>query len=321
MLKVCLHGLLGDKFGSDWNLKVSSVKEAVRAIEANSNCLYKFLREKDHEGIAYKVVAGDPDGNESYYLSEEDLEVNIAHKREIHIIPYLSGAGDALMGILNVILGVILIVVAIVFTAGLGMWLLILAGALMIIGGALMLLMDSPDPGDYSSRRSPLQYSTASFHFSGYENVAQQGLPVPLGYGRAIVGTKVISMFVRANRFFGEASNEGSFGIQIEGLDKDNGYAPGFFTRNPQTAKSNPLSGKAPSGRGGYYPGEFGQYRLGDTDPGFVEGEEKIYDFFRPGTTSFNVAMTGVNYGAGYGFSSDVVCLDDVNPGSQSVRT
>ena len=322
MLKVCLHGLLGDKFGSDWNLKVSSVKEAVRAIEANSNCLYKFLREKDHEGIAYKIIAGDPDSDNSKYLNEEDLDINIAHKKEIHIIPCVSGAGDFLMGLINIILGVLLIVVAIIAGAtGIGLWLLILAGALMIIGGVMMLLTDPPDTASYEASRTPLRYSTASFHFSGYQNVAQQGLPVPVGYGRTMVGSKVISMFVRANRYFGEASHEGSFGIQVDGLDKNNGYAPGFFTRNTQTAEMNPLSGKAPAGMGGYYPGEFGSRRSNERDAGFVEGEDKVYNFFRPGSTSFNTAIAGVKYGSGYGFSSDIVCLDDENPGSQSIRT
>ena len=265
MLKVCLHGLLGNEFGETWNLKVSSVGEAMRAIEANSKALYKFLREKDKAGIAYKIVAGDPDKDDSYYLREEDLSVSVVHKKEVHIIPCASGSGDFLMGLINVILGIILIVIGIMTFAA-GGWMLVLAGAMMLIGGVMQMLIKPPKIEDYDTTRSPYRASTQSFTFAGMANVSQQGAPVPLGYGRAMIGTKVTSVFMRSNRFFGEPANEGSFGSQVKGLDKDNGYAPGYFSKtiglNPKT---NPNAGKAPKGKGGYTPGEFGTFRVGDT--------------------------------------------------------
>ena len=323
MLKVCLHGLLGNEFGETWDLKVSSVSEAVRAIEANTNKLYKFLRQKDKEGIAYKIIAGDPENKKSQILSEADLQLNISSKKEIHIIPCVSGAGDFLMGLLNVIMGLILIVVGLFFFA-MGGWLLVLAGAMMLIGGVMQMLTKPPSTEEYQSQRSPYKTSTTSFAFGQVPNITNQGLPVPLGYGHAMIGTRTTSVFVRSDRYFGESSEEGTFGIQVEGLDKNNGYAPGYFTKTVSTdnPQNNPNAGKAPQGQGGYYPGEFGTFRVKDTSgTSAVEDDVQIKSFFRPGTTSFNTLQVGIKYGAKFGFSSDMVCIDEVDPGQQSIRS
>ena len=320
MLKVCLHGLLGDEFGETWNLKVSSVSEAVRAIEANTKKLYDFLRAKDLDGIAYKIILGDPNGEDKRYLSEEDLGIDISHKKEVHIIPCASGAGDFLMGLINVILGLILIVVGIITFAA-GGWLLVLAGTMMLIGGVMQMLTKPPNIEDYETQRTPYKTSTTSFVFGQVPNISQQGTPVPLGYGQAMIGTRTTSVFVRSNRYFGEPANEGTFGAQVEGLDRNNGYAPGYFTKTVGVGpQNNPNAGKAPAGEGGYYPGDFGTFRVKDNGSSAVEDDVQIKSFFRPGTTSFNAIQLGIQYGSKYGFSSDMVCVDEVDPNQQNVR-
>ena len=55
LVNVKIHGVLADQLGrSEWRLAVNSVGEAVRAIECNSQKLYKQLMENDKKNIKYR---------------------------------------------------------------------------------------------------------------------------------------------------------------------------------------------------------------------------------------------------------------------------
>ena len=43
MVKITLHGKLGEEIGKEWNLEISSINEAFRAIEANTRKLRKWI--------------------------------------------------------------------------------------------------------------------------------------------------------------------------------------------------------------------------------------------------------------------------------------
>ena len=64
-------------------------------------------------------------------------------------------------------------------------------GASLILGGVAQLL--SPQPDISALQRGKEAARLESFSFSGIVNTSKQGLPVPLVYGRAFVGSAVLS--------------------------------------------------------------------------------------------------------------------------------
>ena len=57
LVNVQLHGVLAEQVGRDtWNIAVSSVGEALRAIESQSKKLFKNLIKNDKENVKYRVL-------------------------------------------------------------------------------------------------------------------------------------------------------------------------------------------------------------------------------------------------------------------------
>lgn len=205
--EIKLHGILGQQIGrSLWNLVVHSVGDAIRAIEVLSgHKLYKQLIDNDKEGIKYRILINGRDFKSPKPLSIDDLDslkhselaVNIRNLRTIDIIPVIQGAGDNIGGILQVIIGVLIIVAGILVSIGtlgggipLGVGMIII-GASLVTAGIISLLSSPPKFEDF--REIQNSGRKASYLFNGPENVEKEGGPVPVGYGRLIVGSQVIS--------------------------------------------------------------------------------------------------------------------------------
>lgn len=139
------------------------------------------------------------------FISEEFVEFPM-FENEIHVFPAVVGAGGK--GIGQIILGIVLIVVAVVLTIvfppaagaaagtlfGVGYSAtaasLAMAGVLSIAGGVMAMMTKSPSMGDYSSTNVDQR---PSFLYNGVVNNTEQGVPVPLVYGRHLTGSTVIS--------------------------------------------------------------------------------------------------------------------------------
>jgi len=194
MLKeIRLYGHLGKKFGRVHYLAVQSVSEAIKAFCAN----YKEF-EKDFIGdkAYYRVWVGTERLKEA-----KDATLPSSYKEVIRIAPVVHGAGgDELFGI---ILGAVLIYV----TAGaagasiLAGWgaapgvvsFVQAVGISLVMGGIAAMLapsVDAPDPQERPENK-PSQV------FNGPVNTIAQGQPVPIGYGRLIVGSAVISAGIK----------------------------------------------------------------------------------------------------------------------------
>lgn len=207
-VKVRLFDELGKKFNREYNLNVSSVSEALHSI--NINCKRKFypwLVERDKAGIRYKIII-----NGQPFKTDLDINNNIADvlnteliiKREngglksIDIVPVFEGAGDDILGIFTVILGVVLIAVGLfAFGSTIGPGIaalkagLVIAGIGLLAGGIINLLMRPPKFDDF--REISAGGGKQSYLFNGPTNTINEGGPVPIGYGRLIVGSQVVS--------------------------------------------------------------------------------------------------------------------------------
>lgn len=177
MKTVRLYGEMGEKFGREFQLDVATPAEAVRALCS----LVKGFRVYLHANARtyYKVFVGG--------RNRSDSVTDPCSKKEIiRLAPAIQGAG----GIGKVIIGAILIAASFVAPT----WaqpFLFKMGVAMVLSGVIEMLSPLPDATDSSDRERP--ENKPSHNFDGAVNTTVQGHPVPLAYGRLIVGSAVIS--------------------------------------------------------------------------------------------------------------------------------
>ena len=227
MVKVFLHGALGEEMGQEWDLDIHTPREAMRAIDANNNKLLSYFLEKDKEGIKYCVFV-DRDN-----INLEQLDMQIGHREELHVIPSLEGASHesaasqhktfvdkfwdqdiSRIGTYAVAGGVGLSWLGgldfmqdsmIPFTnfswgdalQGLGGF-AIEVGTAMVLQGMIGALQKEPDHPEEADK--PEQATSTSFIFQNPSNNITQGGVVPLGYGRLRIGSHLISSAVFNSR-------------------------------------------------------------------------------------------------------------------------
>lgn len=193
--KVILSGELGKKFGRVHNFAIGTPAEAIRALAANFKEFTKHMTESESRGVAYRVI-----------VDKDDLgDVENVHNpfsKTIRIVPVIIGAKS---GFFSVILGVALIaaaffVPALGAVAFAGTTLASVAfglGASLVLGGISQML--SPQPKSTAPAEAP--ENTPSYQFNGPVNTTAQGQCIPVGYGRLVVGSAVISAGLRTDAF------------------------------------------------------------------------------------------------------------------------
>lgn len=187
-----LYGRLGARFGRRFRLAVDSAAEAVGALSAQIPGFEAWLMASKDQGVGYTVFAG------TRNLAESDLAAPVG-RDDIRIAPVLVGAKRG--GVFQIILGAALIIVATIATGGLaaafaagGMWGATASiGLSMMLGGVAQMLAPMPKGGP-----SDRPENTPNYAFSGPINTQAQGNPVPLLYGRLIIGSAVISAGIEA---------------------------------------------------------------------------------------------------------------------------
>lgn len=195
MTQVTLHGILAKEFRKTFNLSIKRPKEVFDAISCAHSNFRNRLVELANQGIHFALLV---DGKKMTNM--EELSV-VSNNQQIDIVPLVCGAGKA---------GAIIAVIALgVLTGGVGfaMGAGVLAGgatlgtALTQIGIGLVMMgiqmalapkpkMDRPSADVNSAKQS--------FLFSSKANVAEQGIPVPVGYGRLRVGSAVIQSTIKS---------------------------------------------------------------------------------------------------------------------------
>jgi bacteriophage lambda tail assembly protein I len=116
---------------------------------------------------------------------ERDVGYQLKDGTTVHITPLVAGAKRA--GIFSVIIGVVLMVASI-WTGGATF----ASGLAMTLGGVAQMLTKMPTmPGQ--GKEAEKQKSTS---FTNLANMAAQGRPVPLAYGKIRTGSLIISQGV-----------------------------------------------------------------------------------------------------------------------------
>lgn len=184
MTTIKLSGSLAKTFGRAHQRLISTPREVFRALSVTVPGFEKYMNTSKARGLTYAVMVGKRN------ISESDLDFPNAGQ-EIRIVPVIIGSKRA--GLLQTILGAVIIAASAVgsyFAPGnpfsaFGYK----AGAAMMLGGVVQML--SPQPAGLASKQDA--DNQASYAFGGVTNTANQGSPVPLGYGRRRIGGAIIS--------------------------------------------------------------------------------------------------------------------------------
>lgn len=191
MITVLLYGFLGKQFGKVHHYDINSPGEAIRALSVN----FPGFRRALIDGGAYRVLRG---GRAA--LGVDDLRTPQSARESLRIVPVVQGARG---------LGQILMGAALFMAAGpVGAQLELAAfsaevssafvgyvtSGMSAIGLGLMLngvssMLFSPVKTQSTERPE----NKPSYAFDGPVNTSTQGNPVPVCYGRAVVGSQVIS--------------------------------------------------------------------------------------------------------------------------------
>lgn len=196
MRTVLLYGHLGKRFGRRHRYDVRSPAEAVRALCATLDGFRHYMIEHSRPG--YRVLVG---------REPRTLET-LAHPADgaIKIVPVTAGAGR---GVGQIILGAALIFAAPYLSATILSAELALAtgytlgyiathvGTALVLGGVAQMLAPQPQMQGPADRPE----NKPSYAFDGPINTAAQGNPVPVCYGRLIVGSQVISAGMAAEEY------------------------------------------------------------------------------------------------------------------------
>ena len=187
MTTIILLGELGRVFGRRHQMEVHSAAEAIRALSANFPAFERELIASGERGVGYRVLSGRDS------LALEQLHEPTGVQR-IVISPVITGAGGSGLG--QVLLGAALIAVSwwnpmgwAAAGAFLSQATLYSVGTSMILGGVAQMISPAPSSSDPSEKPQ----NQPSYTFNGAVNTTAQGQPVPVGYGRLIVGSAVIS--------------------------------------------------------------------------------------------------------------------------------
>ena len=221
MTNVTLHGEIAEYVGREhWTLKVSSIKEALRAIQVLSKGkLLRYLIGAAEKSVEYKVIV-----NKREMMSAEEVclekpesifnsELVIINEKldSLDIVPIIKGAGggngnNTTKGVLALVLAVVLIATGVFAPAGFGIGLSVtasatLSGALIGAGiglavtGVTLLMMSPPKFEDFRKIQEN-GGSKPSYLFDGPSNVIGEGGPVPIGYGRMKIGSQTVEVSV-----------------------------------------------------------------------------------------------------------------------------
>lgn len=188
MVNVRFYGSL-KQFGSDFRLDCKTPAEVIHALTSQIPKLRQFIQ----QGLFTVRVGRD-------YFDNRYLEKGLSQKLKddaiVHFTPTLKGSKRG--GLFGVITGVALIAGALAL-GPLGFsviganaaWMVGGLGASMLLGGVAQMLTKIPSMS--TGKDAEKKQSTS---FSNLSNMAAQGRPMPLAYGRIRVGSLIISQGV-----------------------------------------------------------------------------------------------------------------------------
>ena len=193
LTKITFHGNLAKALGrKDFELNIDSVAEGLKAVDVISKRnLSKAILENEKQNIKYKILTDEKslfseDVDDIEKIKNSEMFVSKKYKT-IDIVPVLEGAGGDAKDLGMVIGGGLL------FGIGFAMesTMMMVIGAYSFLTGMSNLLAEPPEFEDF--REIQQINKKESYLFNGPVNTYNPGGPVPVGYGRVMVGSLTIA--------------------------------------------------------------------------------------------------------------------------------
>jgi predicted phage tail protein len=222
MIIIRLHGHLKQLFGEMFKFEARTVREAIHALDCN---IASFRNELTKDGRRYHIVVNEKED----YADQNKIYFPLGADSVVDVIPEFEGGGFSLKGALMAIAGILLIIYAPALVMGAASWAAGgsfaagFAGAVAAGGAATTGALASFGAGwaaaasaigyigtslatmGIASMLAPDQQKTEdeggkkSSSLSSIENTMGQGIPIPVGYGRLLCGSNVISFITSSN--------------------------------------------------------------------------------------------------------------------------
>ncbi len=174
MTLIRLHGILAKEYGNTFCFAVGNPRNVLEAIDCNRSGFKSRLIELHQEGFSYDIII------DKKRISEKNEMDNMCDPETIDLVPAISGSGP-IVGAIFSLLG------------GTGFWATV---AKAVLFAAISYAL-TPKP-DQQQVEITAKAGKESLIFSNRANVASQGAPVPLGYGRLKVGSQVVQATIKS---------------------------------------------------------------------------------------------------------------------------
>ena len=161
MTTIRLHGILAQKYGKVFEMEIDKPRDVIRAIDANREGFRKTVVDLQKQGFAYELIVN------KKRLNKEEFSNN-KKPQEIDFVPFIVGSGPEV-------------------------WIsLAISLVSAVIQYALM------DPGTIDGGESTVSGGGSLMFSSSQVNLAAQGSPLPIGYGRLKVGSSIIQSSMKS---------------------------------------------------------------------------------------------------------------------------
>ena len=161
MTTIRLHGILAQKYGKVFEMEIDKPRDVIRAIDANREGFRKTVVDLQKQGFAYELIVN------KKRLNKEEFSNN-KKPQEIDFVPFIVGSGPEV-------------------------WISL---AISLISAVLQYAL--MDPGTIDGGESTVSGGKSLIFSSSQVNLAAQGSPLPIGYGRLKVGSSIIQSSMKS---------------------------------------------------------------------------------------------------------------------------
>lgn len=186
MTNVFVHGILAKEFGSFFSFKIRKPKEIVDAISVNKPKFHHRIIELSKEGLHYSILV---DGKNIKNFNE--ININKSPKT-IDLVPTICGQGGV-----NAFFTWVFTKIFTTATASAIATAANVATTAFYLAVSIAVQYALTDQVQQNAVESTLTSVGQSFSFSSKANRLEQGVPVPVGYGRLRVGSSVIQVTIK----------------------------------------------------------------------------------------------------------------------------
>lgn len=195
MTLINLHGILAYEFAPSVLMDINKPKEVIDAISSKFVKFRHKLSSLSKEGVHYNILVN---GKKIDHFDQ----LNINNKpNQIDFVPSICGMGGAAIAAIGVVAfgaGAAGVGTGIAVAGITAAQLLMSAGMMIASMGLQMMLSPKPNMQQPEALVSNVSAAKQSFLISSKANVAEQGNPVPVGYGRLRVGSSIIQTTVKS---------------------------------------------------------------------------------------------------------------------------